>query len=331
MPTLNFPGNPTLNDIYTFNGRSWQWNGTAWQQLNAASINGLPIGNSNPSTGAFTTVSATGNITGDYFIGNGSLLTGISGGGGASIANGTSNVSIATADGNVTLAVAGTSDVAVFTSTGANVAGNVIANLFVGNGALLTNIALSSISNGTSNVSVASTNGNVSVAVAGTSVLSITAGGIINNQANGVGNIGNATGYFNTIFAKSTSAQYADLAEMYAADQHYAPGTVVRFGGQHDITLCSDADDTRVAGVISTNPSYVMNAVCSSEFAAAVALVGKVPTQVLGPVAKGDMMVPAGAGCARACNQPRLGTVIGKSLEDLSDSHGIVNIVVGRL
>jgi hypothetical protein len=216
-------------------------------------------------------------------------------------------------------------------SASINVTGNVTGNYFLGNGSLLTGIDAASIQNGTSNVRVVSTNGIVSVAVGGTAVLSITAGGIINNQANGVGNIGNASGYFNTIFAKSTSAQYADLAEMYAADAHYQPGTVMRFGGDQDVTICEDADDTRVAGVISTNPSYIMNAVCSSGFPVAVALVGKVPTQVIGPVTKGDMMIAAGAGRAQACNQPRLGTVIGKSLEDFSGAHGVINIVVGRL
>jgi hypothetical protein len=68
-------------------------------------------------------ISATGNVTGNYFIGNGSLLTGISGGGGgSSITNGTSNVVVA-ASGNVTVGVAGTSNVVTFTTTGANITG----------------------------------------------------------------------------------------------------------------------------------------------------------------------------------------------------------------
>jgi hypothetical protein len=56
-------------------------------------------------------------------------------------------------------------------------------------------------------------------------------GNITNANGNGVGNIGNSTGYFNTIFAQATSAQYADVAERFAADDLYAPGTVVELGG----------------------------------------------------------------------------------------------------
>ena len=66
-------------------------------------------------------------------------------------------------------------------------------------------------------------------------VLTINSGGsttaIVNGGSNAAGNIGSSTGYFNTVFAKATSAQYADLAENYSADAEYPPGTVVIFGG----------------------------------------------------------------------------------------------------
>ena len=76
MP-LNFPSSPSLNDTYSFGGKTWIWNGSAWDIQTQGAINNTPIGNITPNTGAFTTLSATGNITGNYFIGNGSLLTGI--------------------------------------------------------------------------------------------------------------------------------------------------------------------------------------------------------------------------------------------------------------
>ena len=97
-------------------------------------------GTGNVAVFSTTGVSVTGNITGNYFIGNGSQLTGISTSGGSNISNGTSNVNIATANGNVTIGVAGTSNVAVFTNTGVSLTGNVTANYFVGNGSALTSV-----------------------------------------------------------------------------------------------------------------------------------------------------------------------------------------------
>jgi hypothetical protein len=192
------------------------------------------------------------------------------------------------------------------------------------------NIDSAAISNGTSNVSVISSNGNVDVSVGGSGIVTFHAGGIDNSQANGVGNIGTATSYFNTVFAKATSAQYADLAEMYTADADIAPGTVVMFGGTAEVTACDTAGCHRVAGVVSTNPSYLMNSACEGEHVVAVALVGRVPCRVVGDVAKGDLMVSAGNGAARADNDARVGTVIGKALEDFSGTEGVIEVVVGR-
>ena len=113
---------------------------------NGVSITGPINATGNVSGNALigNTVSATGNITGNYFIGNGSQLTGINVSSNA-IFNGTSNVSIATANGNVTVDVNGTSNVAVFTDTGLDVAGNinatdtVDANLVIAENALFLN------------------------------------------------------------------------------------------------------------------------------------------------------------------------------------------------
>ena len=173
--------------------------------------------------------------------------------------------------------------------------------------------------------------GNLVFAVNASNVIAVTTNGIENRLANGVGNIGSATGTFDTVFAKATSAQYADLAEMYAADAAYAPGTVVSFGGDHEVTASTTASDNKIAGVISTNPSYIMNSILKGEHVVAVALTGRVPTQVLGPVRKGDMMVSAGNGHACASSSPAMGTVIGKALENFDGVQGVIEIVVGRL
>ena len=154
---------------------------------------------------------------------------------------------------------------------------------------------------------------------------------ITKTGSNAVGNIGSSTSFFNTVFAKATSAQYADLAEMYLGDKAYKPGTVMSFGGDCEVTQSQVDCDRRVAGVVSTDPAYIMNSVIVGDNAVPVALVGKVPTQVIGPVSKGDMMVSAGNGCARAEPNPPIGSVIGKSLENFQGMSGVINIVVGRL
>jgi hypothetical protein len=151
--------------------------------------------------------------------------------------------------------------------------------------------------------------------------------------ANGVSNIGSSTSTFNTIFAKATSAQYADLAEMYVSDQAYAPGTVVEFGGQYEITISSASHSTSVAGVISTNPSYLMNSAQTGEHVLPVALTGRVPCQVQGPVRKGDVLVASAIpGVAQRIGmnwQP--GCILGKSMQVIDSAEiQIIEVAVGR-
>jgi len=154
---------------------------------------------------------------------------------------------------------------------------------------------------------------------------------ITNGAANGSGNIGSSSGVFNTVFAKATSAQYADLAEKYTADADYAPGTVVKFGGSAEITVCDNDHDPEIAGVVSTNPAHIMNAGLQGKHVTAVALTGRVPCHVQGPVRRGQMLVSAGNGRARAETHPAMGTVIGKALEDFNGDIGTIEAVVGRL
>jgi hypothetical protein len=154
---------------------------------------------------------------------------------------------------------------------------------------------------------------------------------IVKTGSNGVGNIGQSDNSFNTVFAKATSAQYADLAEMYCADADYAPGTVLSFGGTQEVTISATASDARVAGVVSTNPAHLMNSTLDCDCAVALALTGRVPTLVTGPVRKGDMMISAGNGHAQACAAPAMGTVIGKAIEDFDGETGTIEIVVGRM
>jgi len=143
--------------------------------------------------------------------------------------------------------------------------------------------------------------------------------------------IGSSGKKYNTIYAKATSAQYADLAEIYESDSEYEVGTVVIFGGEKEITVSSMGADPRIAGVISENPAYLMNNDATGQ---AVALQGKVPCKVVGQISKGDMLVTHSQhpGVARKATDPKMGTVIGKALEEYNSTEiGTINIVAGRL
>jgi hypothetical protein len=129
----------------------------------------------------------------------------------------------------------------------------------------------------------------------------------------------------------STQAKYADLSENYVADTDYEPGTVLDFGGNEEVTLSTQSSSVRVAGIVSTNPAYLMNSHLDATHVVALALSGRVPTKVTGTIRKGDMMVSAGNGTAQACATPSMGTVIGKALENFDGESGTIEIVVGRL
>lgn len=158
---------------------------------------------------------------------------------------------------------------------------------------------------------------------------------ITNLQADGVGNIGTSTTGFNTVHAKATSAQYADMAERFHADAEYAPGTIVELGGVNEITLCVEELSTKVFGVVSTQPAYLMNGNAGSNAThPPIAMSGRVPVNVIGFVTKGDRLVSAGNGLARSANLDEISSfnVIGRALEskadeDIGSIEAIVKIV----
>ena len=153
---------------------------------------------------------------------------------------------------------------------------------------------------------------------------------IVNGGTNGTGNIGSSGSSFNTVFAKATTAQYADLAENYVADDLYEAGTVLDFGGEFDVTISSKSNSSRVAGVVSTNPAYLMDGDEEGVNVVAVALTGRVPCKCIGPVEKGDIVVSAGNGYAVVNNTPNTGTIIGKAIQKMGVGEGVIDIVVGR-
>jgi len=192
-------------------------------------------------------------------------------------------------------------------------------------------IAETIVSDPTSNTATITGNsitvtGNITVNSAGGPIA------IVNGASNGVGNIGSNSTKFNTVFAKASSAQYADLAEIYTSDQQYLGGTVVVFDGEAEVTQSHSPHDTRIAGVVSTNPAYLMN---HDAVGVPVALQGRVPCRVLGPVSKGDRVVSSHIpGVAQALDplhyQP--GCIIGKALQAIDSAEiSVIEVVVGRV
>ena len=158
-----------------------------------------------------------------------------------------------------------------------------------------------------------------------------TVGGAIVPTSNAAAiNIGSTSIWFNNIYGTAVHALYADLAERYTSDNKYSPGTVVIFGTATEVTASYQPNDARVAGIVSTNPAYSMNAGIDG---IDVALQGRVPCQVTGTVTRGDLMVTSAIpGVAMTNNNPAIGTVIGKALGNhIGASVGVIEVVVGRV
>lgn len=156
--------------------------------------------------------------------------------------------------------------------------------------------------------------------------------GNIAPAANVTYNLGSTTAWFNIMYGKSFQAQYADLAERFASDAEYAVGTVVELGGEMEVTAVKEDLSDNVFGVVSVGAAYVMNATAGpNETHPAIALTGRVPVNVIGQVYKGNRLVSAGNGLARAgaMNELTPFNVIGRALETkTSDGVGVIEAIV---
>ena len=316
------------------------------------------------------TVTATGNITGGNIITAGSFQTASISSSGNIDGGNLRTVGLVTATGNVTggnvisgALISGTNlsatanvqagnlrTTGLVSSTG-NItsSGNVDAIYFIGNGSALTGISaavsVTKISNGTSEANVGASGGNINFNIGGTSNVMVVSGAgitltglttpsIAKSGSNAVGNIGSSSNYFNQVFATATTALYADVAERFEADEVMDPGTVVELGGAKEITRSRTDLSENVFGVISTRPAFTMNGGAGQDDThPPVAMTGRVPVKVVGRITKGDRLVSAGNGIARAA-RPGESTsfnVIGRSLvnkptDDLGTVEAIVSI-----
>lgn len=280
-----------------------------------------------------TTLNVTGNVTG------GNLLTAglISSTGNVTSGNvNTTLVAATTLSATANVQAGNLRTTGLISATGnifssANISGSYI----LGNGSQLTGISaavsVSKISNGTSEANIGASGGNANISIGGTAnVVVFTSGtayfasdisvsGIQKIGSNAVGNIGSSSNYFNQVFATATTALYADVAERFAADEFLEPGTVVELGGTKEITRSTEDLSENVFGVISTRPAYTMNGGAGeNDTHPPVAMTGRVPVKCVGRVRKGDRLVSAGDGVARAAGpgEATAFNVIGRSLEN---------------
>ena len=180
-------------------------------------------------------------------------------------------------------------------------------------------------------------NSDLRVSVAGTAVTvaNQTSNGNINFNVNIGGTpttvmtINGATG---VITGNQIDANYADMAERFAADSEYEAGTVVELGGSAEITMASQDLSETVFGVISTHAAYLMNGRAGTNAThPPVAMTGRVPVKCSGIVHKGDRLVSAGNGHARSAlvGEATAFNVIGRALQDKLDAgNGTVEAIV---
>ena len=313
---MAFPSSPTNGQTATINNIAYTYDSAknAWTRQVITNIN---VSGNIVTTSTTTSTSST---TGALRVAGG---TGI---GGALYTGG-----IIDALGNI---VADSGVASTSTTTGA-----LIVNGGVGiSGALFTGGIIDAGGNLIADSGTASTSTTTGALIvrggAGVSGNVFTAGWII-PTSNVSQNLGTTTSWWNVFYGVSTQARYADLAENYQADNNYEPGTVLIFGGSHEVTISTLSHDISVAGVVSTNPAHLMNSALKGNNVIPLALQGRVPCQVRGPVKKGTLLVTSNiAGVAEACKDTlyKPGCVIGKSLAEILDnSIQLIEIVVGRV
>ena len=136
---------------------------------------------------------------------------------------------------------------------------------------------------------------------------------------------------FRTIYANSNIATYADLAERYRADALYDEGTVLVVGGDYEVTICRTYQNESVAGIVSLYPAYAMNEdLGPPNLAPYIALKGRVPCKVKGPVKKGDLLVTSEFPGHAESKKPGLSSlgIIGKALQDFNGDYGKIEVMV---
>ena len=278
---------------------------------------------------------STGTLSATLFSGNGSSLTAIAG---ANVTGIVPNANVATYGAVTTQSSGIYYPIFVDASTTGNYAhaSNATISANLANGAIIATTFAGALSGAATTAGTVTTNAQPNITSVSTSFTSLTFANAQtisgNNMILTTGSntlLGTITGNWSLSAGSKLQATYADLAEYYEADNEYEPGTVLEFGGEKEVTL-AQAMTPRVAGVVSTNPAYVMNSTCKGEHIVAIALQGRVPCKVRGTIRKGDLLISDVGGFARPSSIPLMGTVIGKALENF-EGEGVIEVAVGRL
>ena len=313
-------------------------NANAWLALTSTSSGG---------TTTFGAVTVTGNIgANNITVTNGIVADTIT----VRLATVTANATIANA--NITTGNIGTLNTAIVTTGGAATTGtltgtwtldgtgtaNTVAGtgLYVNSGNIVVNQAGNvygvktdnyMYANGTP-ISFAGTynNGNVFDYLTGANSV-VQFGGVIAPSSVTTANIttganttaGQLTGNWTLTAGSRLTATYADLAERFEADAYYDAGTVVELGGDKEITSVKYELSEDIFGVISDTAAYLMNSGAGDNIThPPVAMTGRVQVKVTGIVKKGERLVSAGKGLARAAQsgEATAFNVIGRALEN---------------
>ena len=315
-PGINF--NTTVSGIGLNTQDTNATNNTLVQRTTTGGINATAgVFTSLATTGAITaatTVTATGGFSG-ALTGNVSATT-VSAttvsAQGVSASSGFTGTLLTPSQPNIT---------SVGTLTGLSIIGT----------ATLNGVAIATIGGSASFTSINGTPiGNVTPATA--SFTTLTVNNAILPAANLVISLGSPTAWFGGIYGTAVHAQYADLAERFESDVPLEPGTVVEMGGPAEITAVGEDLSDNVFGVISTRAAYLMNSKAGNDDThPPVAVQGRVPVRVTGKIRKGDRLVSAGNGMARAGTKDEISTwnVIGRALENkTNDGEGVIEAVV---
>ena len=325
------PLNPVIGDFWwnTSSGAFSVYSGTGWTIIGPAALPGVAV------TAIASNIVVDGSSA-SHYVGNVTVYNKLS----AVISTDDTAFTPAVAISGLSTINPGFNLVKGLTVAGNTVLGNVSAGTITSTGNISTSgniIASGNIStSGTINAASATFsgnvlfNGNITLPAGSTSFESI--GGNVSPSANLTYNLGSPTKWWNNIYGTAVHAQYADLAERFEADTEYAPGTVVEIGGPAEITAVGVDLSEDVFGVISTNAAYLMNSGAGSNTThPPVAVQGRVPVRVTGTVRKGDRLVSAGNGVARAGRRSEITAwnVIGRALENkTTPGEGVIEAVV---
>jgi hypothetical protein len=321
-------------------------NANAWVSLAVSSAN---------STSTFGSVQVTGNLTANNVTANNNIsgangiFTNISVSSTANISSGTANIGTGNVGSLFTQSInAGSQSTAitltgVLTSNGAGTANSVAGtSMWVTGGNLVVtgsgNVGIRTdnyyYANGVA-ISFAGSYSNANVASylptynGAILVTTITANTLTTGSNTTAGTI---TGNFSLSAGSRLNATYADLAERFEADSFYDAGTVVELGGDKEITAVQYELSDEVFGVVSSTAAYLMNSAAGDDAThPPIAVGGRVPVKVIGKVKKGQRLVSAGNGIARAANigEATSFNVIGRALEHkTTDEIGAVEAFV---